>query len=205
MNTKKIGQFIAALRKEKGLTQKALAEKLNISEKTVSKWECGVGMPDVGLMLPLCRTLDIDLNELLSGERLSDRQYKMKAEENLVHYMDKTSPRTKYAVCTVASIITILLTLSAVLLVGFLDMPTPLRVGILLGAFCQFVSVIAVILIVAIHTEIYECRHCGERFVPTMQAYIFAPHTTRKRYLKCPCCHKKAWNTFSVSDGTETT
>ena len=64
-----IGRFIAAERKRKGCTQKQLAEKLNISDKTVSKWECGKGFPEVSLLLPLCKELDITVNELLSGAR----------------------------------------------------------------------------------------------------------------------------------------
>lgn len=83
MDQIKIGKFIAAMRKEQNLTQRQLAELLQISDKTVSKWECGNGMPEVGTMLPLCETLHINVNELLTGERL-DAEYREKAEENLV-------------------------------------------------------------------------------------------------------------------------
>lgn len=83
MDQIKIGKFIAAMRKEQNLTQRQLAELLQISDKTVSKWECGNGMPEVGTMLPLCETLHINVNELLTGERL-DVGYQEKAEENLV-------------------------------------------------------------------------------------------------------------------------
>lgn len=81
----KIGKFIADLRKELHLTQKQLAEELNISDKTVSKWECGKGLPEVSLMLPLCSALKINVNELLSGEKLSDNNYHEKAEENVMN------------------------------------------------------------------------------------------------------------------------
>ena len=74
MDQVKIGQFIKALRKEKNLTQREVAEKLLISEKTVSKWETGNGLPEVGLMKPLCDLLGISLNEFFSGERLDERQ-----------------------------------------------------------------------------------------------------------------------------------
>ena len=70
MDQSKIGKFIAALRTERGLTQRELAQKLHISDKTVSKWENSRGLPDASLMLPLCETLGISVNELLSGERL---------------------------------------------------------------------------------------------------------------------------------------
>ncbi len=87
MDQIKIGAFIAALRKEQGLTQRQLAEELNISDKTVSKWECGKGLPEVSLMLPLCQRLGISVNELLSGERLEQENYEQKAEENMLNLM----------------------------------------------------------------------------------------------------------------------
>lgn len=70
MNQKRIGAFIASVRKEKGYTQNQIAEMIGISEKTVSKWECGNGLPEVSLMLSLCDLLGISVNELLLGERL---------------------------------------------------------------------------------------------------------------------------------------
>ena len=87
MDQIKIGAFIAALRKEQGLTQRQLAEELNISDKTVSKWETGKGLPEVSLMLPLCERLGISVNELLSGERLEQENYEQKAEENMLNLM----------------------------------------------------------------------------------------------------------------------
>ena len=70
MDQAKTGRFIAARRKELGLTQRQLAEQLSISDKTVSKWECGGGLPEVGLMLPLCGALGVTVNELLAGRRV---------------------------------------------------------------------------------------------------------------------------------------
>ena len=70
MDQKKTGQFIAALRKNRNMTQRQLAEKLDISEKTISKWECGNGLPEVTYMEPLCEILGITVNELLMGERI---------------------------------------------------------------------------------------------------------------------------------------
>ena len=85
MDQKKIGSFIAKMRKQQNLTQRELADILNISDKTVSKWECGKGMPELPLMLPLCKILKISLNELFSAQKLSDTDYKKKAEENLIN------------------------------------------------------------------------------------------------------------------------
>ena len=83
MNQIKIGKFIAERRKERGFLQKDIAARLGISEKTVSKWECGNGLPEVIYMEPLCQILGITVNELLAGktipilELLSNRQQKI--------------------------------------------------------------------------------------------------------------------------------
>lgn len=87
MKQDKIGKFIADLRKEHGLTQQQLADTLNVSNKTISKWECGNGMPELSLILPLCEALDISINELLTGERLTADGYSKKAEENIMNLL----------------------------------------------------------------------------------------------------------------------
>ena len=84
MEQEKVGKFIAICRKEKQLTQADLAEKLNITNKAVSKWETGRGMPDASILLELSKILDVTVNELLSGEKLQVEEYKIKAEENII-------------------------------------------------------------------------------------------------------------------------
>ncbi len=83
MDQKKIGCFIAARRKDNGLTQSQLAEKLGITDKAVSKWETGKSMPDLSLFMPLCDLLQITLNELFLGEFISDENLKEKSNEVL--------------------------------------------------------------------------------------------------------------------------
>ena len=75
MEQVKIGKFIAECRKKKNLTQMQLAEKLNITDRAISKWETGKGMPDSSIMLELCNELDISVNELLSGELIDMKNY----------------------------------------------------------------------------------------------------------------------------------
>lgn len=86
MDQEKIGKFISLCRKEKNLTQVQLAEKLNITNRAVSKWETGKSCPDVSLMLELCEILGITINELLTGERITMEHYQEKAEENLMEF-----------------------------------------------------------------------------------------------------------------------
>ena len=84
MNQEKIGKFIAELRKEKNMTQEQFAEKLGVSNKSISRWENGVTMPDYSLLNDICRLLDININELMSGEKIEKENYIIKAEENFI-------------------------------------------------------------------------------------------------------------------------
>lgn len=84
MDQTEIGKFIARCRKEKKITQAQLAEKLNITDRAVSKWETGKSMPDSSIMLELCEILGITVNELLSGEKIDVEHYEKKADENLI-------------------------------------------------------------------------------------------------------------------------
>ena len=86
MNQVKIGKFIAQCRRNKKLTQSQLAEKLNITDRAISKWETGKGMPDSSIMLKLCSELEITVNELLSGEKIEMDNYNKIAEENLLEF-----------------------------------------------------------------------------------------------------------------------
>lgn len=95
MDQIKTGKFIAQMRKEQGLTQSQLADKLFISNKTISKWETGKGLPEVSLMLPLCEILGINVNELLTGEKISIAEYKEKAEENMMNLVQEAQESRK--------------------------------------------------------------------------------------------------------------
>lgn len=95
MNQEKIGKFIAQCRKEKNLTQLQLAEKLNMSDKAVSKWETGRGIPDASIMLELCSYLGINVNELLSGEHLKEEEYQKKADENILNIVKESDKNKK--------------------------------------------------------------------------------------------------------------
>ena len=97
MDLVKIGSFIKSRRKEKGLTQLQLSIELSVSEKTISKWECGNGFPDTTLMLPLCKVLDITANELLSGKLLNDeKEYRQGAENNITHLKKENERINKF-------------------------------------------------------------------------------------------------------------
>ena len=194
MDQVKIGQFIKAIRKEKSLTQRQVAERLNISEKTVSKWETGNGLPEVGLMLPLCELLEISVNELLSGEKLDEKRYFEKAEKNIMTLMEeKAQAKKKLIIAVIICVITLLAGLTICLLPAILEMETWLRVVLTVIGFVIIVTGIGLACVLERDAGVYECKHCGERFVPTMKAYIFAPHWPTSRKLRCPKCGKKSY------------
>lgn len=110
MDQKKTGKFIAEERKKRNYTQRELADKLGISDKTVSKWECGNGFPDVSLLLPLCNELGFTVNDLLSGEKLGEVDYKIKAEEHMIDFIKRNKASRE------EKIISLFLTLSIIII-----------------------------------------------------------------------------------------
>lgn len=95
MDQIKIGRFIAQMRNEAKLTQKELAQKIGISDKTISKWETGKSLPDISYLESLCDSLGISMNELLSGQKLSESVYSQKAEENIMALMKENEQAKK--------------------------------------------------------------------------------------------------------------
>ena len=189
MDQNKTGKFIAGDRKRKALTQKQLAEMLGISDKTISKWERGGGFPEVSLLLPLCRELDITVNELLAGERVAEEDYKKKAEENMMNLVKEAQEsRKKIILSALVAALAILAALPLVVVAGALEMETWLRC--LLIGIGLVVVVLGIIIACILDRDAgaFECPACHERFVPEMSAYIMGPHTITKRKLRCPKC-----------------
>ena len=91
MNQEKIGKFIAELRKEKNMTQQELADKLGVTDRAISHWENGRRLPDYSLLKDLCDILSISINELFLGEKISNEDYKKKADENLMSALENSS------------------------------------------------------------------------------------------------------------------
>ena len=145
MNQIKTGKFIAQIRKEKGMTQRQLADELLISDKTVSKWETGKGMPEVSLMMPLCEVLGINVNELLTGERIPDEVYKEKAEETMMDLMRDKKGRGKILTLTV---LIMLLVISPMIIIAALirwyDLPDNLIHVTLIPVFIGIIAIIFV-------------------------------------------------------------
>ena len=123
MNQQKIGKFIAERRKEKELTQVELADKLGVSNRTISKWENGNSLPDYSMFNDLCNELDISINELLSGEKLTEENYQKKLEENIVGTIDynnkKRNQKIKKCIVNILSLVIIYLLYKSLLVCFF--------------------------------------------------------------------------------------
>ena len=196
MDQIKIGKFIAEERKNRKYTQRQLADILGISDKTISKWERGNGFPEISLLLPLCEELEISVNELLSGERLADVDYKKKAEENMVSIMrEKEENRKKMQMTFIVGAISTVSFVTLNLVVSMYAEVISLPVKILL------VAIACVIFGVGIYAAMegersvgyYKCKCCGDTFVPGFREYSMAPHMWTTRRMKCPHCGKKSW------------
>lgn len=189
MDQVKIGKFIASERKRKQYTQRQLAEILGVSDKTISKWECGNGFPEISLVMPLCNELEITVNDLLSGERVEEKDYISKAEENMVNLVREAQESKKKMI--LSGMVIMLSAISSIplfVIADTLQMSGGLR-AILIGlGLCIWIIGIGIACVLDRDAGAFECPKCQERFVPEMTSYIMAPHTITKRKLKCPRC-----------------
>ena len=189
MEPTRIGRFIAERRKALGLTQRQLAEQLSVSDKAVSKWETGRGLPDVLLMPPLCAALGITVNDLLSGERVGEGDYRKKAEENMMELIRENAENRQRLLQSIAcGGVTVVAVCALVALAAFLPLPAFARVALLLLAMATAVVGIWAAATLDARAGWFECPHCKELFAPAMADYVKGLHTFTRRRLTCPHC-----------------
>lgn len=140
MDQEKIGKFILECRKSKNLTQSELAEKLGVTDKSVSNWENGRNMPDLSLFKPLCEILDISINDLLSAKKVNKNEYKDKLEENIINTIDYSNKK----ILMKNSIIGYLLIIFGIILIitSFTIFPSESSFGSIYSIFGIFISLI---------------------------------------------------------------
>ena len=199
MDYNKIGDFIAKERKAKKLTQSKLAEKLFISEKTISKWENGNGIPDTTILPKLCSIFNVSLNELLNGERIKEENYMNKAEEKLLELQkgkEQSDKRLLIGEIVLGSIATIsFLILLFTSLYGILKLKVyALPIIMIVIGFAVFVAGISFCLYIEQKAGYYVCKKCNHKYIPTYKQVLFAMHIGRTRYMKCPHCKQRSWD-----------
>lgn len=196
MDQEKIGKFIAECRKNKNMTQADLAEKLNITDRAISKWETGKGMPDSSIMLELCERLDISVNELLSGETINTDDYNKKAENNLLEFkkLDDTKNKILLQSEIIIGILSSIIFIGVVILADLFIKNEVYVTVICILSFIIFILLVSFLLRIETVAGYYECMKCHYKYIPKYNDVFWAMHFGRGRYLKCPKCQSKSWN-----------
>ncbi len=196
----KIGKFIASCRKEQGMTQAVLAEKLGISDRAVSKWETGKSMPDSGIMLELCELLKINVNELLSGEHITMEDYNAKSEEVIIGLKSENEKYAKRLLRSEAYIVVVGVVASLAMIIAGTIIALkngendPLAIVLIVSGCVIVVAAALIGLGIEVKTGYYECAECGHIYKPSsLLKTAFAIHMNTTRYMKCPKCGKRCW------------
>lgn len=196
MDQIKIGKFIQEKRKEKKLTQSEFAEKLNITDRAVSKWENGVCMPDVGTIPEICNILNITINDLFSGEVVDMKNNEKMLEQNLLEMTRQKEERDKQLLTLeiFIGIVSTVVLLGSILLVGVFELSKLPAAIIITIASIIFATGMGLSLRIEQIAGYYECQNCHHKYVPTYQNILWAQHMCRSRKMICPKCGKKVWH-----------
>ena len=198
MNQEKIGRFIAELRKEKNMTQQELADKLNITDRAISHWENGRSMPDAGVILELCKILNINVNELLSAKKIKEEKYNELAEESLLEMRREIETQNK----RILTLNKIIINLAIIIFVVIGLAATFIEMSMLIRNIIFAVDLVMLILVgfftlnILQKTGYYECQGCKYQYIPryTQMFFSMSGITNTNWRMKCPKCKKKCWH-----------
>ncbi|MBE6934063.1 MAG: helix-turn-helix domain-containing protein [Ruminococcaceae bacterium] len=195
MNQIKIGAFIAEQRKKHNLTQAALGEKLGITDRAVSKWERGKGMPDASLMLGLCEVLEITVNELLCGEKIEMENNNEKTEALLLELAKSVEEKNKIIWKNMWLIMSVsmIAMLAGLFAVAFFVPEGVWQLVAIIGICVFFLIPCFYALKLEVSVGYYKCKNCGGEVIPTYRQALMAMHRGTTRYLQCPKCGKRSW------------
>ncbi len=201
MDQIKIGKFIAERRKKANLTQMQLAEKLNITDRAVSKWETGKSLPDSSIMLELCEILEITVNDLLSGEVITMDNYNKEMENNLLEMVKQKekSDKTLLAMEVILGSLCMTVFFALIMVASLVTMEDWLRILLILIGFAPLLIATPFMLRIEQKAGYYKCQKCGHRYIPKYSSVFLAMHMGRTRYMKCPECGKKSWQKKVIS------
>ncbi len=201
MDQIKIGEFIKECRNKNNLTQMQLAEKLNITDRAISKWENGRAMPDSSIMLDLCKELKITVNDLLSGEVVSVNNYNENSEKIILEMVEEKEKNDKLLLrCEILmGVVCIIIMLSLTIIASYVPMEEWLRILLILIGFAPFLIAAPFMLKIEQIAGYYECKHCHHKYIPSYKSVFYAMHINRTRYMKCPECQKRSWHKKVIS------
>ena len=195
MDQIKIGKFIAECRKKNNLTQMQLAEKLNITDRAISKWENGKTMPDSSIMLDLCKELKISVNELLSGEMICMESKNEKQEQILLDMAKQIEQKNRIIWTSMWVImgVSIIALIIGIFIAAFMIPEGVGQLITILGICIVFLLPCFYALKLEVSVGAYKCKNCGYEIVPTYSEALWAMHRGTTRHLKCPKCNKRTW------------
>lgn len=201
MDQIKTGRFIAECRKKQNLTQMQLAERLNITDRAVSKWERGKSLPDAAIMLELCGILEITVNDLLSGEAVTVDNYNKELENKLIEMVKQKeeSDRRLLTLEWVIGIFSCIILFVPIMIGSLLPMEDWKRIALVFSGFIPAIIGFVFAMKIEQVAGYYECKECGHKYVPTFKAVNLSPHMGRTRYMRCPECNKKSWQKKVIS------
>ena len=201
MDQIKIGKFISTRRKEVGLTQSQLAEKLNITDRAVSKWETGRTLPDSSIMLDLCNILKITVNDLLTGEIVTMENYDKEKEKTLIEIVKEKQQADKMLLRleTVVGISCIIVMLALCMIASFVQMEDWLRIVLIVIGLLPLLIALPFMIRIEQTAGYYECQNCKHKYIPQYKSVFMAMHMGRTRYMRCPKCGKHTWQKKVIS------
>ena len=196
MDQIKIGNFIKQKRKEKNITQNELSEKLNITNRAISKWENGICMPDSSIIPELCKILDITINDLFSGEVVDINNNKNQLEKNLLDIVKLKQENDKKLlnIEIIMGILCILPLFISMIIVFVIPLEEWIEEIILGTSLIPLLIAAPFVLKIEQTAGYYECGKCNHKYIPTYKSVFLAMHVNRTRYIKCPKCKKYSWN-----------
>ena len=189
MDQIKIGKFIAECRKKNNLTQMQLAEKLNITDRAISKWENGKAMPDSSIMLDLCNEHNINVNDLLCGEKISKDAYNKQLEQNIIDMIKQN----------VMGVLISIVFFALIFIASFAEIKSWLRITLIITGFIPFIIMLPFAIRIEQTAGYYECQMCHNKYIPTFSSVLWSMHINRTRYMKCPKCNKRSWQKKIIS------
>lgn len=201
MDQIKIGKFIQERRKNIGLTQSELAEKLYITDRAVSKWENGICIPDASNIMELCKLLDITINDLYSGKIVDMKDNEKLLEKNLLEMAkakeekDKQLLSLEWIMGYMSSITFFIL----IFVVSYVEINIWIKILLIILGISIFAFGMYICLKIEQTAGYYKCPNCNHKYVPTYNSVFLSMHFGRTRYMKCPKCNKRSWQKKIIS------
>ena len=180
--------------RQENLLQMRERKRVTRRDSWRSSWESVIrrsqnGSAEISLLLPLCNELDLSVNELLTGERISETEYREKAEENMVNLVKEAQESKKKIILSgMVSALVIIAATPMFVVAGAFPMEDWMRIALIAVGIVVIVIGIAIACILDRDAGAYECPECKTRFVPEMGAYVMGAHTLTRRKLVCPHC-----------------